>query len=246
MAQDHWNDSRNTQWERERRREQERARLESQADYGQADEAGRRFEEPADDRGYRPFGDTGPIYTASGAYGPDGKRYGVQARDPGRDYRSRDYPEFEADQRRRHRGDYHPDRYTPNPREGRGQETRSWWDRTQDELSSWFGDDEARRRRQWDENRTEAVGDHRGRGPKGYRRSDERIRDDVSDRLTDDPYLDASGVEVTVKDGEVTLVGVVFRREDKRRAEDVAERASGVSYVQNNLRQQDASGPVVI
>jgi osmotically-inducible protein OsmY len=79
-------------------------------------------------------------------------------------------------------------------------------------------------------------GEHRGRGPRGYKRSDERIREDVNDRLTDDPLLDASGIEVGVSDGEVTLSGTVQRREDKRRAEDVAERVSGVAHVQNNLR----------
>jgi osmotically-inducible protein OsmY len=78
--------------------------------------------------------------------------------------------------------------------------------------------------------------EHRGRGPKGYKRSDGRIEEDVNDRLTDDPYLDASDIEVSVKDGEVTLSGLVGRREDKRRAEDLAELVSGVGNVQNNLR----------
>jgi hypothetical protein len=32
--------------------------------------------------------------------------------------------------------------------------------------------------------------------PKNYQRSDERIRRDVSDRLSDDPYADASEIEV--------------------------------------------------
>ena len=29
-------------------------------------------------------------------------------------------------------------------------------------------------------------GEHQGRGPKGYQRSDERIREDINERLTDD------------------------------------------------------------
>lgn len=80
------------------------------------------------------------------------------------------------------------------------------------------------------------AGEHRGRGPKNYTRSDERIREDVSDQLSDDSWLDASDVEVTVKSCEVTLAGLVRSREDKRRAEDIAERVSGVRHVQNNLR----------
>lgn len=82
----------------------------------------------------------------------------------------------------------------------------------------------------------ERGGEHRGRGPAGYRRSDERIREDVSDRLTDDPYLDASGVQVRVSDCEVTLDGTVDSRYAKRRAESLSEHVSGVSHVQNNLR----------
>lgn len=77
---------------------------------------------------------------------------------------------------------------------------------------------------------------HRGRGPRGYRRSDERIREDICDMLTEDPYIDASNMEVTVKDCEVTLSGTVNSREDKRRAEDLAERITGVKDVHNTLR----------
>ena len=75
-----------------------------------------------------------------------------------------------------------------------------------------------------------------GRGPKGYRRSDDRIREAVSDRLTDDHSLDASEIEVEVKDGEVTLKGTVSDRQQKRLAEDLAESCSGVSDVTNNIR----------
>jgi hypothetical protein len=79
-------------------------------------------------------------------------------------------------------------------------------------------------------------GDFRGVGPKGYRRSDERIAEDVNDRLSADPRLDATDVLVSVKDGELALNGEVESRDDKRVAEDVAEGVSGVRHVQNNLR----------
>jgi hypothetical protein len=90
-------------------------------------------------------------------------------------------------------------------------------------------------------------GGFRGRGPKGYRRSDERIREDVSDRLADAADVDASDIEVAVQDGEVTLSGTVDGRHARRRAEDLAESVSGVRYVQNNLRarRQDRGGPPV-
>jgi osmotically-inducible protein OsmY len=120
----------------------------------------------------------------------------------------------------------------------RGGEGRGWWDRASDEVASWFGDDEAERRRRMDEQRQ-----HRGRGPRGYRRSDERIKEDVNDRLSDDYYLDASDVEVMVENTEVTLTGTVRSRNDKRRAEDLAESVSGVTNVENRLRvKQYATG----
>ena len=55
-------------------------------------------------------------------------------------------------------------------------------------------------------------------------------------RLTDDPLVDASDIEVAVQDREVTLSGHVASRYEKRRAEDIVEAVSGVSHVQNNLR----------
>src|ERR1041385_7104595 len=138
---------------------------------------------------------------------PSGYRSGERY---GENYGGRDY-------------DYNRERY--------GNEGRGWWDRASDEVASWFGDDEAQRRRRMDEQR-----EHRGRGPKGYRRSDERIKEDVNDRLSDDYYLDASDVEVMVQNTEVTLTGTVRNRNDKRRAEDLAESVSGVTNVENRLR----------
>jgi osmotically-inducible protein OsmY len=103
------------------------------------------------------------------------------------------------------------------------------------------GEEEYRRRLA---EQRDGTADHRGRGPRGYRRSDARILEDVNERLTDDPRLDASGLEVTVDGGEVTLSGTVDSREAKRRAEDIAESVSGVAYVVNRLRprQGGASG----
>ena len=83
---------------------------------------------------------------------------------------------------------------------------------------------------------------YRGRGPKGYRRSDERIKEDVSDRLAEDRYVDASDIEVAVENGEVTLSGSVDDRQARRRAEDLAEQVSGVSHVQVHLRTKGSLG----
>jgi hypothetical protein len=86
---------------------------------------------------------------------------------------------------------------------------------------------------------------HRGKGPKGYKRSDERIREDISDHLTQDYLVDATLIEVIVLDSECTLNGTVPTRDEKRRAEDIAERIMGVRHVQNNLRvAPTASSPL--
>jgi osmotically-inducible protein OsmY len=83
-------------------------------------------------------------------------------------------------------------------------------------------------------------GPHVGRGPKGYTRGDERILEDVCDRLTDDPRIDASDIEVQVKNGEVSLSGSVRTREEKRFSEDLIERISGVRDVSNHLKVKAA------
>jgi hypothetical protein len=79
-------------------------------------------------------------------------------------------------------------------------------------------------------------GSFAGRGPRNYRRSDERIREEVNERLTDDPRVDASDIEVEVRDGEVILRGRVDERRDKRTAEEVVENLPGVKDVRNELR----------
>ena len=79
-------------------------------------------------------------------------------------------------------------------------------------------------------------GPHAGRGPKGYQRSDERIRDEINERLTAHGLIDATDVECRVQDGAVMLTGFVDSRAAKRAAEDLAETVYGVRDVYNQLR----------
>jgi hypothetical protein len=79
-------------------------------------------------------------------------------------------------------------------------------------------------------------GQHVGRGPKGYQRADTRIEEDVNELLTRDPDVDASDIEVKVQNGEVTLMGEVGSREEKRHVEDLAEQCSGVRDVHNQIK----------
>lgn len=76
---------------------------------------------------------------------------------------------------------------------------------------------------------------HRGRGPKGYQRSDELLRELICERLTDDPYIDASNICVEVKDGEVTLTGTVEVRRQKHATEDLVAEVAGVAQIHNRI-----------
>ncbi len=78
----------------------------------------------------------------------------------------------------------------------------------------------------------------RNRGPKNWQRSDERIVDDICERLTRALDVDVSDVSVTVEQGTVTLTGTVEDRRAKHLIEDVADDCAGVRDVDNRLRVQ--------
>jgi len=79
-------------------------------------------------------------------------------------------------------------------------------------------------------------GPHDGRGPKGSRRADDRIREDLWQTLCRQGIVDATDVEVFVDDGLVKLVGTVAHRFDKRALEQMAERVRGVREIDNEIR----------
>lgn len=127
---------------------------------------------------------------------------------------------------RRERGGRGP--FTENTQAGYGRYSQAGYaDYGQSGPAHWSQDDGAREQRR---------GAHFGKGPKNYTRSDERIREDVNDRLMQDHELDATNIEVQVKDGEVTLSGTVEDRSARRRAEDCIEYVGGVKHIQNNIR----------
>jgi hypothetical protein len=91
--------------------------------------------------------------------------------------------------------------------------------------------------REWQSSeRWRVPGPHVGRGPKGYARSEERMREEINDRLTAHGLVDATDVDVRIQNGEVTLTGFVDSRDAKRAAEDCAEDVQGVREVHNHLR----------
>jgi osmotically-inducible protein OsmY len=86
------------------------------------------------------------------------------------------------------------------------------------------------------------AGPHSGQGPQGYQRSDARIEEDVCEHLTHHGMLDATGIQVQVENGEVTLTGSVESRQAKRLAEDILDGVSGVRDIHNHLRVQRDQG----
>jgi hypothetical protein len=90
----------------------------------------------------------------------------------------------------------------------------------------------------------QARGVHRGKGPRSYQRSDYRISEHIHDVLLEDPYIDATDIEVKVEQGEVILSGLVENRHIKRRVEDVIEdQVSGIKHLENRLRAKQPGGP---
>jgi osmotically-inducible protein OsmY len=77
---------------------------------------------------------------------------------------------------------------------------------------------------------------HHGKGPKRYTRSDERIHEEICERLTRHPLIDASLMEVHVEKGEATLTGEVLDRRMKHMAEDVVDEVHGVKEIHNQLK----------
>ena len=93
--------------------------------------------------------------------------------------------------------------------------------------------------RGWYEGMRDAMhreGQYAGRGPRNYKRSDNRIEEDINDRLTQHSMIDASDVEVSVQNGEVTLRGQVTDRYAKRLAEEIAESVFGAHDVNNQIK----------
>jgi hypothetical protein len=152
------------------------------------------------------------------------RRYGAEEPlDRGRDYGGRDYGGYDAERGRtlytEHRAPFLRRSESEGRFRGEGGSSRR-----------------APRRDESFDDQDRWSGPYAGRGPKGYRRSDERIHEDVCERLMEHPSIDASDVEVSVSDGDVTLIGQVESRAVKHLTETMAETVPGVKEVHNQLR----------
>ncbi|MCU1234759.1 MAG: transport-associated protein [Candidatus Solibacter sp.] len=213
---------RNTNWDRERDNERNYERNDWREDAwrrgSESEGSGDRFRERGNEqqqRGrYSPRGDYGPSAFNHGA-GQDNELYGTGTRGYGSTWGGS--------------GVYREGQDLYRGQQGYG---------GQGQNQQW----ENQRNQQWQNQPNQQwqnqQGQHTGKGPKGYSRSDDRIREDVCECLTRHGHVDATEIEVRVKDGEVTLTGMVNRREEKRIAEDAVENVPGVRDVHNQLRTQ--------
>lgn len=76
---------------------------------------------------------------------------------------------------------------------------------------------------------------HFAKGARNRKRSDPAIHEEVNEALYESYEVDATHIEVEVKDGIVTLSGTVTDRQSKRAAEDCIENIEGVLDVRNEL-----------
>lgn len=113
------------------------------------------------------------------------------------------------------------DRRQRRPQRGQGSQTSSAYDQASSGASS-----------QRPSMRPNAYA---GYGPGGERRDDERILEDIRDRLTQHAEIDANEILVAVSNGEVTLTGVVADSRIKRVVEANVVMIPGVVDVHNEL-----------
>lgn len=95
------------------------------------------------------------------------------------------------------------------------------------------------------DDRTRGPRNYRGVGPKGYRRSDDRILEEACERLYRSPEVDPSNIEVSVEEGIIILKGSVEKRSYKVAAERIIEHLPGVVDVRNEVMVERDSGGLV-
>jgi len=66
--------------------------------------------------------------------------------------------------------------------------------------------------------------------------SDDAISDDVRQRLASNPDVRGAALDVTVKDGVVTIKGRVHTEKGRKKATEISKKVKGVVNVDNQLK----------
>ena len=67
-------------------------------------------------------------------------------------------------------------------------------------------------------------------------KSDDKIYDQIRQKLANDPDVKGAGFDVTVKNGAVTLNGAVHDEHAREKAEKLTKKVKGVTSVTNQLK----------
>lgn len=137
-----------------------------------------------------------------------------------RESKSRNQPDFHSSERRTPYGSFHGSSYS------------AFYEKSQNPAPSSEGRNYLR-----DNNLPEDISRHySGLGPRTFKRSDERVREEICIRLTEDPHIDAHDIEVLVMDGYVTLSGTVPEKRMKRMSEELVEQIHDVKDISNRIK----------
>lgn len=142
--------------------------------------------------------------------------------------------------------DYGSDQFGEGADYSRGQSYPGLRSRSADPGQSSYGgftneDTRYQRQQLGDQSRNQGRAGRPRTMPKGYKRSDERLREDLCEQLSHSG-LDVSEVSVEVSGGKVTLEGNVENRRTKHAIEDMAADCMGVQEVDNRVRVEHHSG----
>jgi osmotically-inducible protein OsmY len=80
-----------------------------------------------------------------------------------------------------------------------------------------------------------SEGEHKGAAPKSERNTQDPVAERVHDLLTEEPWLDATDIDIAVSGGVVTLTGSAPTAEQVALAGKTAAEAEGVTEVKNEL-----------
>jgi osmotically-inducible protein OsmY len=208
-----------------------------QSQYGQREQGG---------YGRSQYGQRGQGGYGQSQYGQREQGYGQSQ------YGQREQGYGQSQYGQREQGGYGQSQYGQREQGGYGGGTRQQYGRQYESQSfdqpypsgfqSDFGSSQQRSRSGFGREGYGESGTHRGKGPKGYTRSDERLKEVICEKLTEDPMIDASEINIEVTGQTVKLTGSVDDRSTKYEVEELVERCGGVKDIDNQLRVRSQGG----
>ncbi len=82
----------------------------------------------------------------------------------------------------------------------------------------------------------EVKTDYKGKGPKGYHQSDERVWENACEALMNSPFVDATEIVVVTQDGKVILEGEVSHEQEKQAASEAVKSVLPSFVIENEIK----------